>query len=67
MSHLSVALVTDARIARPSRLDEMGRASFSALVAELYRHLFGAVPCAEAEYTAFGEAAQQLTRHVVPA
>ena len=49
------------------RLDEMGRASFSALVAELYRHLFGAVPCAEAEYTAFGEAAQQLTRHVVPA
>jgi hypothetical protein len=49
------------------RLDDMGRASFGALVAELYRHLFGAVPCAEAEYRAFGEAAQQLTRHVVPA
>ncbi len=50
-----------------ARLDDMGRASFSALVTELYRHLFGAVPCAEKEYTAFGEAAQQLTRHVVPA
>jgi hypothetical protein len=25
------------------------------------------VPCAEAEYRAFGEAAQQLTKHVVPA
>ena len=49
------------------RLDDMGRASFSALVAELYRHLFGAAPCAEAEYRAFGAAAQELTRHVVPA
>ncbi len=50
-----------------ARLDDMGRASFSSLVAELYRHLFGAVPCVEAEYRAFGDAAQQLTRHVVPA
>ena len=49
------------------RLDDTGRASFSALIAALYRHLFGAVPCAEAEYRAFGEAAQQLTKHVVPA
>ena len=49
------------------RLDDTGRASFSALVAALYRHLFGAVPCAEAEYRAFGEAAQQVTKHVVPA
>ncbi|HEV2672410.1 MAG TPA: hypothetical protein VGU74_15055 [Gemmatimonadales bacterium] len=49
------------------RLDDTGRASFRALVAELYRHLFGAVPCAEAEYRAFGAVAQELTRHVVPA
>ena len=49
------------------RLDDMGRASFRELVVELYRHLFGAVPCAEAEYRAFGAAAQELTRHVVPA
>jgi hypothetical protein len=49
------------------RLDDMGRASFSALIAVLYRHLFGAVPCAESEYRAFGEAAQQLAKHVVPA
>ena len=49
------------------RLDDTGRASFVALVAVLYRHLFGAVPCPEAEYRAFGEAAQELTRHVVAA
>ena len=58
---------TPAEYLGEARLDDMGRASLSALVAELYRHLFGAVPCAEAEYRAFGEAAQQLTRHVVPA
>jgi hypothetical protein len=54
-----------------ARLDDAGRASFAALVAQLYRHLFGAVPCAEGDYRAFGAAAQELTgggaRHVVPA
>ncbi|HWC74058.1 MAG TPA: hypothetical protein VG454_08980 [Gemmatimonadales bacterium] len=49
------------------RLDEPGRESFRGLVSELYRHLFGAVPCGETEYRAFGDAAQELTRHVVPA
>ena len=51
------------------RLDERGRASFTTLVASLYRHLFGAVPCHETEYAAFGVAAQDLARsaHVVPA
>jgi len=58
---------TPAEYVWEARLDDTGRASFGALVAELYRHLFGAVPCAEAEYQAFGEAAQELTRHVVPA
>lgn len=49
------------------RLDEPGRATFATLVARLYRHLFGAVPCDEAEYRQFGATAQELTRHVVPA
>lgn len=51
------------------RLDESGRASFTTLVAALYRHLFGAVPCDETEYAAFGAAAQELARghDVVPA
>ena len=51
------------------RLDENGRASFTTLVAALYRHLFGAVPCEEPEYAAFGAIAQELARgpHVVPA
>ena len=50
------------------RLDEGGRASFTTLVTALYRHLFGAVPCDETEYAAFGAAAQELRGHdVVPA
>jgi uncharacterized protein DUF4129 len=51
------------------RLDDSGRASFTTLVAALYRHLFGAVPCDETAYAAFGAAAQELarSRHVVPA
>ena len=49
------------------RLDDTGRTAFAALVAQLYRHLFGAVPCDEAEYREFGATAQQLTRHVLPA
>ena len=49
------------------RLDDAGRTTFAELVARLYRHLFGAVPCDEAEYRDFGATAQQVTRHVVPA
>ena len=51
------------------RLDDSGRASFATLVAALYRHLFGAVPCDASEYAALGETAQDLARgpHVVPA
>jgi hypothetical protein len=49
------------------RLDDAGRTTFAGLVASLYRHLFGAVPCDEAEYLAFGATAQQVTRHVLPA
>ncbi len=49
------------------RLDAAGRTTFAALVASLYRHLFGAVPCDEVEYQEFGATAQQVTRHVLPA
>jgi hypothetical protein len=49
------------------RLDDEGRATFAGLVARLYRHLFGAVPCDEADYREFGATAEQLSRHVVPA
>lgn len=51
------------------RLDDSGRASFTTLVGALYRHLFGAAPCDETEYAAFGAAAQELARgpHVLPA
>ena len=49
------------------RLDDAGRTTFAALVASLYRHLFGAVPCDEVEYQEFGATAQQVTRHVLPA
>ena len=48
-------------------LDDAGRATFASLVASLYRHLFGAVPCDELEYQSFGATADQLTQHVVPA
>jgi hypothetical protein len=58
---------TPAEYVREARLDDEGRATFAGLVGQLYRHLFGAVPCDEAEYVAFGQAAQQVTRHVLPA
>ncbi len=49
------------------RLDAAGRTTFAGLVASLYRHLFGAVPCDEVEYQEFGALAQQVTHHVLPA
>jgi len=58
---------TPAEYVGEARLDDAGRATFAGLVARLYRHLFGAVPCDEAEYRAFGATADQLSRHVVPA
>ena len=52
-----------------ARLTDRGRASLAGLVAQLYRHLFGAVPCDAGEYESFGDAAQELARgqYVVPA
>ncbi len=58
---------TPAEYMHEAHLDAIGRASFAQLVGRLYRHLFGAVPCGEAEYLAFGAGAEELTRHVVPA
>jgi hypothetical protein len=60
---------TPAEYVGEARLDASGRASLARLVAELYRHLFGAVPCDEQDYQSFGMAAQELTarQHVLPA
>lgn len=60
---------TPAEYVGEARLDASGRASFAALVAQLYRHIFGAVPCGRSEYEAFGAVAQEMSRgqHVVPA
>jgi hypothetical protein len=41
------------------------KASFTGLVARLYRHVFGAVPVDEAEYRDFGAVAGALSQHVV--
>lgn len=60
---------TPAEYVGEARLNDTGRASLAGLVAQLYRHLFGAIPCDATEYEAFGAAAQELARgqHVVPA
>ncbi|HEV8511417.1 MAG TPA: DUF4129 domain-containing protein [Gemmatimonadales bacterium] len=60
---------TPAEYVGEARLDDAGRTSLASLVAQLYRHLFGAVPCDAGEYQTFGAAAQELVRghHVVPA
>lgn len=57
---------TPAEYVPEARLDVAGRESLADLVARLYRHLFGAVPCDEPAYRAFGAAAQAVVRHVVP-
>ena len=58
---------TPAEYVREARLDESGRASLADLVARLYRHVFGAVPCDAATYQAFGAAADAVFHHVAPA
>lgn len=60
---------TPAEYVGEARLNDTGRASLAGLVAQLYRHLFGAIPCDATEYEAFGVAAQELARgqYVVPA
>lgn len=60
---------TPAEYVGEARLTDRGRATLAGLVAQLYRHLFGAVPCDAGEYETFGDTAQELARgqYVVPA
>jgi len=58
---------TPAEYVGEARLDESGRASLADLVARLYRHVFGAVPCDASTYQAFGAAADAVFSHVAPA
>jgi hypothetical protein len=58
---------TPAEYVAEARLDPSGRASLADLVARLYRHLFGAEPCAEREYREFAAAAALVFQHVAPA
>lgn len=60
---------TPAEYVSEARLSDAGRATLAGLVAQLYRHLFGAVPCGVDEYQTFDARAQELTEgpYVVPA
>ena len=58
---------TPAEYVNEARLDPSGRASLAALVGRLYRHVFGAVPCADPEYRDFTAAADLVLQHVAPA
>lgn len=60
---------TPAEYVGEARLTDTGRASLAGLVAQLYRHLFGAVPCDASAYATFRAVAQDLARgqDVVPA
>jgi hypothetical protein len=51
---------TPAEYVGEARLTDTGRASLAGLVAQLYRHLFGALPCDEREYEAFDLAAREI-------
>jgi len=55
---------TPAEYAREARLDGSGRASLSELVAQLYAHVFGAVPCDEHAYREFAAQAELVFDHV---
>jgi hypothetical protein len=58
---------TPAEYVSEAALDADGRATLAGLVARLYRHLFGAVPCDERTYREFGADAQVVLQHVAPA
>jgi hypothetical protein len=60
---------TPAEYVAEARLSESARAGLASLVAQLYRHLFGAVPCDAEEYRAFRATSQEVAggARVVPA
>jgi Domain of unknown function (DUF4129) len=49
-----------------ARLDASGRASFANLVGQLYRHVFGGLPCDERAYRQFAAQAEFVFEHVAP-
>lgn len=57
---------TPAEYVGEARLDPLGRDTFSTLVARLYAHLFGALPCDAGAYRSFGEDAALVIQHVAP-
>ena len=57
---------TPAEYAREARLDAAGRVTIAGLVADLYRHLFGAEPLDEAEYRTFVRNTELVLPHVGP-
>jgi hypothetical protein len=57
---------TPAEYVGEAQLDPLGRDTFSTLVARLYAHLFGAVPCDAGAYRTFGDDAALVIRHVAP-
>ncbi len=57
---------TPAEYAGEAALDAAGRATLTALVVRLYRHVFGAVPCDAQGYRDFGADAQLVLLHVLP-
>lgn len=54
---------TPAEYAREARLDDVGRAELTGLVASLYRHLFGAEPCDAAQWQRFDSLATGIGLH----
>lgn len=54
---------TPAEYVQEVRLGAEGRASFAAVVAQLYSHVFGAAPCDAQEYRAFGATAGSVAQY----
>jgi Domain of unknown function (DUF4129) len=57
---------TPAEYVGEARLDASGRASFANLVGQLYRHVFGGLPCDERAYRQFAAQAEFVFEHVAP-
>ncbi|HEX4573741.1 MAG TPA: DUF4129 domain-containing protein [Gemmatimonadales bacterium] len=58
---------TPAEYLDEARLDPTGRTALADLVAQLYRHVFGAVPCDERSYREFAAEADLVFEHVAAA
>ncbi|HEX4600769.1 MAG TPA: DUF4129 domain-containing protein, partial [Gemmatimonadales bacterium] len=58
---------TPAEYLSEARLDPTGRTALADLVAQLYRHVFGAVPCDERSYREFAAEADLVFEHVAAA